>query len=635
MDLGEKSLLEALAEHEKETWSRRARIILLRDRGLPTSRISQEVRLSPSRVRYWIREFKKRGMAIFPPEALPADMKAIALSPDSGELEAEEPAQQPTEALGQAPAPDQELPEISVRDLCMRHEVDLNHARRVADLSLWLFDRTAEIHQLPDEYRKLIETAAIVHNVGLVAHPRRHHTFGRDILLAHRLVGHDELETRMLAFTTALHRKKYRKKRAEKEAGIVGLPDEHLDTALRLTAMVRIADGLDFSQGQTTELGEMTRNDHEIVFSLSGPFAYEDGMRAQSKADLWDSLFDVSIRFSVEGEREIVAEQPEPIRIVTPPAERPKSPGILAEDWMSEAGRKTLRFHFYRMLDHEAGTRMGENIEELHDMRVAVRRMRSAMWVFGPYFKKGVLKPYLLGLRRTGRALGRVRDLDVFMEKAQEHIAERSAGDQSALRPLLEAWESERSEARQSMLSYLDGKRYRGFVRSFEGFLEMEGSGGKRPRKDGPAALRVFQCAPAMIYERDRVVRSYHGFVREAKLEILHSLRIDIKRFRYTLEFFREVLGEEAESVIRSAVRLQDHLGELHDADVACQLLIEFLDRWRVEDRREQINISGVTGYLVAKQTELRDLVDAFPEMWETFGGPEMRRQLGLAVAKL
>ena len=624
----QKSLLEAIAENGKQTWIHRARVILLSDSDLPTSRISEEVGLSPSRVRYWIREFKKRGMDIFPVEALPIEWKRIALPTHPGEsdLGHMEPPEQ---------ARSQQLPEISVSDLCIMHKVDMNHARRVADLTLSLYDKTSDIHQLHDDYRKLVETAAIVHNIGLVAHPKKHHTFGRDILLSHRLVGFDDLETRVLAFTTALHRKRYRKKRAAKEAGIVALSDEQLEVALRLAAVIRIADGLDFSQSQTTNLGEMTRNDNEIVFSLSGPFAYEDGMRAQSKEDLWDSLYDVSVRFSVEGEREIVAEQPEPIRIVTPPAERPKALGILAEDWMSEAGRKTFRFHFFRMLDHEAGTRLGEDIEELHDMRVAVRRMRSAMWVFGPYFKKGVLKPFLTGLRRTGRALGRVRDLDVFMEKAQEHISERSADDQSALQPLLEAWQSERAEARQSMLSHLDSKRYRGFVKSFGSFLEVEGAGGKRPPKDGPAALRVFQCAPAMIYARDQVVRSYHGMLHEASLATLHSLRIDIKRYRYTLEFFREVLGEEAESVIRSAVQLQDHLGDLHDADVACQLLIEFLDRWRVEDRREQINISGITHYLVAKQVELRDLVNAFPELWKISGSLATRRELALAVAVL
>ena len=626
----EKRQLEAIAQNGNQSWIRRARVILLDESDLPTADISQEVGLSSDRVRYWLREFKKRRMDIFPTAALPVEWQHIELPMDPSDADPGAPAIE-----GPAQARDQDLPEISVDDLCSMHEVDMIHAQQVADLSLSLFDQTSEVHRLDDENRRLLETAAIVHNIGLVAHPKKHHTFGRDILLAYRLVGFDDREMSILAFTTALHRKKYRKKRAAEEARIVGLPDDELDLALRLAALIRIADGLDYSQSQTTALGEVSQNENEFVFALSGPFAYEDGMRAQIKADLWNSLFDFSVQFSVEGAQETEEELPEPIRIVTAPAERPKATGIQSEDWMSEAGRKTLRYHYFRMLDHEAGTRLGEDIEELHDMRVAVRRMRSAMWVFGPYFQKGVLKPYLNGLRRTGGSLGRVRDLDVFMDKAREYIAEASSEEAPALEPLLEAWQSERGEARESMLKHLDSKRYRDFVQSFGEFLDSEGTGGKRPKSGKPAALKVSQSAPAMIYERDRVVRGYQDALDEASLETLHSLRIDIKRLRYTLEFFREVLGEEAEAVIRSAVQLQDHLGDLNDADVACQLLIEFLDRWRVEDRREQINISGITQYLVAKQGELRELVNSFPEMWESFASPDIRRELALAVAKL
>jgi len=82
-------------------------------------------------------------------------------------------------------------------------------------------------------------------------------------------------------------------------------------------------------------------------------------------------------------------------------------------------------------------------------------------------------------------------------------------------------------------------------------------------------------------------------------------------------------------------VTVQDHLGDLHDADVACHLLIAFLDQWSRQERRERINISGVTRYLVAKQNDLRALVDSFPETWRHFNRPEMRRQLALAISAL
>lgn len=339
-------------------------------------------------------------------------------------------------------------------------------------------------------------------------------------------------------------------------------------------------------------------------------------------------------RPSAEATEQGEGHDPEPWRGLIPAEERLETPGISPEDWMSEAGRKILRFHLYCMLDHEAGTRLGEDVLELHDMRVALRRMRSAMKVFRPYFKKGALKTYRAGLRKTGRVLGRVRDLDVSIEKARNHLSAGPSPDPSPLQPLFDTWQAERSDARQRMLKHLNGKRYRRLVKSFASFLENE-QFGKPSSKKEPAALRVHQCAPEIIYKRDRVVRSYHSVLAEANLGTLHSLRIDVKRFRYTLEFFQEVLGEEVKAVILSAVELQTHLGDLHDADVACQLLIGFLDSWRAEDRHERVDISGITSYLDAKQAELHQLVADLPRIWKAFTGNATKRELALAVARL
>ena len=333
-------------------------------------------------------------------------------------------------------------------------------------------------------------------------------------------------------------------------------------------------------------------------------------------------------------------EQAEPE--VKPPPQR-KSPGVLPDDPMSEAGRKVLLFHFERMLQHEPGTRLGEDIEELHDMRVASRRMRSAFRVFSPYFDAAVLRPFLKGLRRTGRALGRVRDLDVFLEKAQRYQATQ-VGTESPhlsphlyedLDPLFAEWQRQREAARERMLACLDGKRYQRFVQEFGQFLNTEGAGALPPPAARSSPQQVYQAAPILIYERFNVVRGYDSVIGDAPLETFHALRTDCKRLRYTMEFFREVLGPEAKEVIREGVTLQDHLGNLNDADVASRLLICFLDQWSKHKRRERTNISGVARYLVAKQNELHVLLDSFPEVWRHFNRPKMRRLLALAVSAL
>jgi CHAD domain-containing protein len=625
----EKTLLEWIASESDPMYSRRARLLLLRDQGLTSTEIGLKVGLAAGRVRHWMGDFREKRMDVFPSDIV-GEARAAETSPTEPE--------QLSETLideSEVVAPKIKRPEITFEELCQRYMVDMAHARHVAEMTLALFDLTAEIHGLSPQQRELTETAAILHNVGFATYPEKHHTVGRDILLEHKIMDMDETEQMIVACTTAFHRKKFKPKRLENEMSFTSLPPEVQDDALVMAALVRMGDGLDYSQSQASTIGEVQTLDQAIEVLVTGPYAGEDAVRAQEKADFWHRLFDVKLRFQAEWGPLIQILEEEDIKPKVEPPKKLKEPGVLLDDPMSEAGRKVLRFHFRRMLEHEPGTRLGEDIEELHDMRVATRRMRSAFRVFKPFFDPDALRPFLKGLQRTGRALGSVRDLDVFMEKARRYLAAINEEERSDLDPLFEIWQEQRDAARAKMLSHLDNKRYQGFVGEFDHFLSTEGAGALPSTAGKPTPVRVDQVVPALIYTRYSVVRGYEALIENASLETLHALRIDCKRFRYAMEFFREVLGPEAGEVIEDAVVVQDHLGDLQDADVACHLLVEFLDQWSGKERRDRINISGVTHYLVAKQSELRALVDTFPEIWYHFNRIAVRRALAQAISEL
>ncbi len=292
---------------------------------------------------------------------------------------------------------------------------------------------------------------------------------------------------------------------------------------------------------------------------------------------------------------------------------------IRPDDPMSEAGRKTLRLHFERILAHEPGTRLGTDIEELHDMRVATRRMRAAFGIFEPYFDPAAIKPFLQGLRRTGRALGPVRDLDVFEENARRYLRTLPAGEAGALGGLLAAWQAEREQARTVMLAYLDSKGYGRFLWRFDRFLATPGKGALPAPHDSPDSWQVQHMAPALIGTRYEAVRAYEPRLASADIATLHALRIDFKLLRYALEFFVPVLGPEAGKVINAVKRIQDHLGELHDADVAVHLLQDFL-------AREPGDTNGLLAYLQDRQQERQRLLETFPAAWANFDGEAVRR---------
>jgi len=327
----------------------------------------------------------------------------------------------------------------------------------------------------------------------------------------------------------------------------------------------------------------------------------------------------------------------------------PKEPGLEASDSMAEAARKTFYFHFQRMLYHEPGTRLGEDIEELHDMRVATRRMRAAFRVFGAYLDMKQLKPIVKDLRHTGQTLGAVRDLDVFWEKTQRYLDALPQEQQGDLSPLRKVWEAEREQARERMLAHLDSERYAQFKKRFAEFLEHPDAAALPvfSKKGEPLPNRLQHIAPVIVYQRMAGVQAYDEWVSgpDVPLERLHRLRIAAKRLRYTLEFFREVLGPEAKELIKEMKNLQDHLGDLQDAVVASNLLRDFLT-WGTWGHAqagkkmtalpsEPIIAPGVAAYLAARQSEIQRLLDAFPQVWAYFQSHDFNRSVALTVSPL
>lgn len=316
-----------------------------------------------------------------------------------------------------------------------------------------------------------------------------------------------------------------------------------------------------------------------------------------------------------------------------------KKVGLEPTDTMAEAGRKVLGFHFAHMLKHEPGTRLGEDVEELHDMRVATRRMRAAFRVFGGALSKKPAKSLQKGLRATGRALGQVRDLDVFMQKLQYYQETLPEGERSGLDSLLEHWRAQREQAREKTLAYLNSAQYLKFKQNFLEFVKTPGLGAKPIPTGVPVAYQLRHIVPRLIYARYEAVCAYEAVLDNASLETLHQLRIACKRFRYTLEFFREILGEEREMVIKEVKALQDHLGDLNDADVAGQILRDFLADW--EQHQLHLPLAGrkspvpIVDYLNAKLEERHRLITNFPQAWARFNRPDFRRNLALAIAAL
>ena len=644
----ERAILVQVADRQ-DLYGRRAHGLLLLDEMVAAEDVAAETDRTPRTIRRWLRTFNEKRLAAFPERVL----RAVQSSPAAilPQMAVEDPDDAESEE-GTAPSPEPQ----PMKTLFKRFLVDRDHARFVADHAVHLFDRLMGMHGLSPERRPLLETAAMVHNIGRASSQDKHHTAGRDILLSYPPEELDEEERLVVALTTFLHSRQLTSKKVDRKTSkpfFNDLSKRGRDEALALSALVRIADGLDYSQTQSSELGEIAAGARGVELEVTGPYAAIDAARAEEKSDLWTLLFDRTLRFRpvpsdvelmVLGEDGSDAETPAPMVA----DELPQHPDLYPDDTMGEAARKILGFHFQHVLFHEPGTRAGEDPEELHDMRVASRRMRAAFRVFSAYVDHKAVKPMRKGAQRICASLGSVRDLDVFWGKTEAYMEGLSSERRRDMLPLREAWEAERERAREEMLAFLDGERYRRFVDGSAELLQTaEPWDVPGLTKDGDAVpRRLRHVVPTVIYARAGDVLAYDEWVTGPKVSLkgLHRLRIAGKRLRYTLEFFEEVLAPQTSDLIKEVKKLQDHLGDLQDAVVASELLRDFLtwgtwggrgDGKKSRMPAEPVVAPGVAIYMADKQAELQQLLMTFPKIWAYFGSPEFKQTVAVAVAPL
>jgi CHAD domain-containing protein len=299
---------------------------------------------------------------------------------------------------------------------------------------------------------------------------------------------------------------------------------------------------------------------------------------------------------------------------------------------MPVAACKILRFNFDRLLKWEAAVRSDSDTEALHDMRVATRRMRAAWRVFDDSFRPGRTRKIRRRLEKVANRLGAVRDLDVLIEGLETYRSGLNAADRPGLDPMLSLWRRQRKAARTLLLEELDSSGYANFAKEMEEFLN--GGAVAAAQAETPAQPhRVKDSAPSLIWSAYEAVRAYELVLPWADVGTVHNLRIEAKWLRYELEFFGETLGPDGPRLLQRVVALQDHLGSLHDADVAARLARDVLVARAGELTRPEVEAIGA--YMHSNERELARRRRTLGPIWRAVTGAPFRRALGRATAAL
>jgi CHAD domain-containing protein len=261
--------------------------------------------------------------------------------------------------------------------------------------------------------------------------------------------------------------------------------------------------------------------------------------------------------------------------------------------------RELLAAQRRALLVHEPGTRLGDDIENLHEHRVAARRARAFLRATRRYVDNDWRRALSDALAELGRATGPVRDLDVLLEHVRGEVASVDPREADAAQELVAELERLRADARRDLVEAFDGDTYRLALARLN-----------LPPRLAPNVKKI----PLREVARDefaRLIKSVDRLGKRPTDPSIHRLRIALKRARYAAELAAPD-GKRRRRFLADAKVLQDLLGEHQDAAVA----EEHLREATVADA--STGAAFVAGRLAERQRQRRERVTALlPAAWK------------------
>jgi CHAD domain-containing protein len=242
------------------------------------------------------------------------------------------------------------------------------------------------------------------------------------------------------------------------------------------------------------------------------------------------------------------------------------------------------------LLTADPGVRLGIDAEPVHDLRVAVRRLRALLRTARAMIARDWADRVRGELDWLGRALGPLRDLDVLTAHLRAEAEALPELDRASLSTVFAALDADRAAARADALAALGSDRY---------FALLDVLAAPPPLVDSPETLEG--VARKQLRKLHKTMRNVDS---NSPDELLHQARISAKRMRYVAE----ALGDGR--VVRRAKAFQDVVGEHQDAVVADQ---------RLHDLADRVPASALTlGVLIERQRERRARTRGdLPESWK------------------
>ena len=280
---------------------------------------------------------------------------------------------------------------------------------------------------------------------------------------------------------------------------------------------------------------------------------------------------------------------------------------LAPDDSVAQALLAVLGNCLDHMQHNEAGVIAGENPECLHQMRVGVRRLRSALKLFES--AAPCPQPLLDDIAWLGQELGAARDWDVLLESTLPRVP-GSAGSGNGMLELQALVPQVVRERRAEAAQALQSQRYTRLLLSLGAWMQQLGAGAREHAGNDSHALsqRASGFAQQVVQRLHKKMLRRADRLADDDPRTVHRLRIAGKRSRYAMEFFRSLYrGGGTRRYLDTMSGLQDRLGAHNDLVVADRLLLELQQR-QPDAAGTAAAISFVRGYLLAQRE--RDVAD-------------------------
>lgn len=257
-------------------------------------------------------------------------------------------------------------------------------------------------------------------------------------------------------------------------------------------------------------------------------------------------------------------------------------PGVSARTPLAEAAPALLLSKAEPLFALEAAATSGADIDAVHDMRVASRRLREAMRLLAPLYPPKAFRIWYRRVRRVTRALGPVRDSDVFIEDFAKIGGQVGEHGKRAVAFMVGYRTGQREHQLASLNAELAGLDLDRNRRAFDAFAW-------RLADAGAGSMPLATFAHGAVAERAAAVFGAQplALVRE-NVTRQHELRIDYKRLRYAVEVFAPCYGDDFDLLHETLTGFQDTLGDMHDMHV-------FLEMLHSPERTEAARRAGVS----------------------------------------